>query len=236
MIKSQLIKRSPIRVFEETLDGGLGIGHLGVLTARKGVGKTASLVHIATDKLLRGQNVLHISFADDPKHIVTWYEQVFREVAKANKLENEMDVHDEIIRRRLILHFKQANVPFEEIETNYEQVKAGFSGDPQVIIVDGFPFEDASHEQLAAWQSFAEAKNVAIWFSATLHRDQLDLDDQGVPAPVNKFTDLLKVIIMLNPKQDYIEYNLVKSHQNGNGKKIQLKLDPKTLLISNHRV
>lgn len=236
MIKEQLIKRSPIRVFDETLDGGLGIGHLGVLTARKGVGKTASLVHIATDKLLRGQNVLHISFADDPKHIVTWYEQVFREVAKAYKLENEMDVHDEIIRRRLILHFKQSNVPFNEIESNYEQIKAGFPGDPQVIVVDGFPFEKADPEQLARWQEFAQKNHVAVWFSATLHREKLDLDENDIPAPVNKFKDLLEVIIMLKPKHDYIEFNLLKSHQNGNGKKIQLKLDPKTLLISNHRV
>ncbi len=236
MLKEQLIKRSPIRVFEETLDGGLGVGHLGVLTARKGVGKTASLVHIATDKLLRGQNVLHISFSDDPKHIVTWYEQVFREVAKAYKLDNEMDVHDEIIRRRLILHFKQNNVPFDDIEKNIEQVKAGFIGDPQVIIVDGFPFETATIEQLKAWKTFAQAQNVSVWFSATLHRERLDLDDHGVPAPVNKFSNLLEVIIMLSPKQDYIEFNLLKSHGNGNGKKIQLKLDPKTLLISNHRV
>ena len=236
MIKEQLIKRSPIRVFEETLDGGLGIGHSGVLAAQKGVGKTASLVHIATDKLLRGQNVLHISFADDPKHIVTWYEQVFREVAKAYKLENAMDVHDDIIRHRLILHFKQQDIPFDEIKTNIKQVKAGFSGDPQVIIVDGFPFEEAPPERLAEWQNFAKENKVAIWFSATLRREQLDLDEHGVPAPVSKFYDLLEVIIMLKPTQNYIDFNLLKSHQNGSDKKIQIKLDPKTLLISNHRV
>jgi len=236
MIKEQLIKRSPMRVFEETLDGGLGVGQLGVLTARKGVGKTASLIHIATDKLLRGQNVLHISFADDPRHIVTWYEQVFREVAKAYKLENEMDVHDDIIRHRLILHFKQQDISFDEIRTNIEQIKAGFSGDPQVIVVDGFPFEKATPELLAKWQAFAIETNVAIWFSATLHREKLDIDDRGIPAPVNKFIDLLEIIIMLNPRKNYINFNLLKSHQNGNDKKIQIKLDPKTLLITNHRV
>ena len=236
MLKEELIKRSPIRVFEETLEGGLGIGQLGVLTARKGVGKTASLVHIATDKLLHGQNVLHISFADDPKHIVTWYEQVFREVAKAYKLENELDVHEEIIRHRLILHFKQKDLAFEEIKANIGQVKAGFAGEPHVIIVDGFPFENATRELLSQWKAFAQQQNVAIWFSATLHREKLDLDEHGVPAPVNKFYDLLEIIIMLNPRHDYINFNLLKSHHNGKDKKIQIKLDPKTLLISNHRV
>ena len=236
MIKEQLIKRSPMRVFEETLDGGLGVGQLGVLTARKGVGKTASLVHIATDTLLRGQNVLHISFADDPKHIVTWYEQVFREVAKAYKLENELDVHDDIIRHRLILHFKQPDISFEEIKANIEQVKAGFDGDPQLIVVDGIPFEKSSPNLLEKWREFAQESKVAIWFSATLHREKLDIDEHGIPAPVNKFYDLLEIIIMLNPQKDYIDFNLLKSHQNGSDKKIRIKLDPKTLLISNHRI
>jgi len=35
---------SPLRVFEESLDGGLGRGNLGVLVSRHGVGKTACLV------------------------------------------------------------------------------------------------------------------------------------------------------------------------------------------------
>ena len=236
MIKEELIKRSPIRVFEESLDGGLGPGQLGVLTARKGVGKTASLVHIATDKLLRGQNVLHISFADDPKHIVSWYEQVFREVAAAYKLENIMDVHDEIIRHRLILHFKQRDITFDDVKLNMEQVKAGFIGEPEVIVVDGFPFEQTSRDLLMKWQTFAQENNVAIWFSATLHRDKLDFDAEGVPAPVNKVADLFHVIIMLDPMQDHIDFNLLKSPQKNKTNKLRLKLDPKTLLISNHRV
>ncbi|MBN1466753.1 AAA family ATPase [candidate division KSB1 bacterium] len=235
MLKEQLIKRSPIRVLEETLDGGLGTGQVGVLTARKGVGKTASLVHIATDKLLLGQNVLHISFADDPRHIVTWYEQVFSEMAKASKLEDALDIHEEIIRRRVILHFRQDS-SFEQIKASIEQVKMGFLGEPQLIIVDGFPFERATAAQFAQWRSLAQESNVAIWFSATLHREKLDLDEHGVPAPVNKFYDLLDIIIMLKPQKDYIDFCLLKSHDDGNGRKIHIKLDPKTLLISNHRV
>ncbi|MBN1479815.1 hypothetical protein EH223_18050 [candidate division KSB1 bacterium] len=236
MLKEQLIKKSPIRVFEDALDGGLAAGHLGVMTARKGVGKTASLVHIATDKLLRGQNVLHISFADDPKHIVTWYEQVFRELAKAYKLENAMDIHDEIIRHRLILHFKQKDVPFQNIKSHIEQLQAGFSGEPHLIVVDGFPFEESTTEKLAEWQEFAHEKHIAIWFSATLHRENLDLDEHHVPSPINKYYSLFQIIIMLNPVKSYVEFNLLKSQKNGQPQKLQLKLDPQTLLISNHRV
>jgi KaiC/GvpD/RAD55 family RecA-like ATPase len=88
MIKKELIQRSPIRILEKSIHGGLGKGNLGVFTARKGVGKTACLVHVAVDKLLRDQKVLHISFADDPHHIESCYNQVFNEAARAYGIEN----------------------------------------------------------------------------------------------------------------------------------------------------
>ena len=46
MVKAELIKRSPLRVFEQSIHGGLGRGNIGVLASPKGVGKTACLVHI----------------------------------------------------------------------------------------------------------------------------------------------------------------------------------------------
>lgn len=236
MIKEELIKRSPLRIFEQTLNGGLAAGDLGVLTARKGVGKTASLVHIATDKLLRGQNVLHISFADDPKHIINWYEQVFREVAKAYRLENVMDVHDDLVRHRLILHFKNSHITFPEIENNIDQMTAGLQGHPDTIIIDGYDFEHEKPEALNVWKEYAERKGVAIWFSATLHREHLDMDNNGIPAPVNRYNEMFSIIIMLHPLADYIEFKLLKSDSALRDQKLHVKLDPQTLLISNHRV
>jgi len=83
---------------------------------------------------------------------------------------------------------------------------------------------------------FAESRKVEIWFSATLHRENLQLDEHGVPAPVNNFYDIFSVIIMLNPKQDHVDFNLLKAHDATNLDKLRLKLDPRTLLIANHRV
>ena len=63
MIQSELIARSPLRILERSTRGGLGKGKIGAIAARRGVGKTACLVHIATDQLLRGKQVVHVSFA-----------------------------------------------------------------------------------------------------------------------------------------------------------------------------
>ena len=65
MIKKELLKRSPIRVLEKSIHGGLGQGNLGVFIGRKGVGKTATLIHVALDKLLEEQHVVHLTFADE---------------------------------------------------------------------------------------------------------------------------------------------------------------------------
>ena len=234
MIKSEIIKRSPVRVFEEALEGGLGGGNLGVITSRKGVGKTASLIHIATDKLMRDQNVLHISFADNPKHITNWYEHLFDEIAKNYKLEDARQVHDDIIRHRLILHYKQS-VEFDHICKDIEDLARGINHSPQVIIFDGFPFETATADDMQNWKTYAQEKKTAIWFSATMHREAPKFDEKGIPYPVNQFSNFLSVIIMLKPMQHHVELELLKSHTPGEQKKLCLKLNPNTLLLSNHR-
>lgn len=236
MLREELIRKSPIRVLEKSIHGGVGKGNLGVFTARKGVGKTGCLVHVATDKLLNGKKVVHISFAQDPHHIANWYKQVFQEVAAVYKLENALDVYDEIIKHRLIFHFKQHNTPFEKIREHISVVTGSISLDADCIIIDGLPFENIKKEQLKDWKEYARELNIEIWFSAVLHRENLQLDENGIPAPVNCFSDLFSVIIMLNPQHEHIEFLLLKDHDSTDLEKMRLKLDPKTMLIANHRV
>ena len=86
------------------------------------------------------------------------------------------------------------------------------------------------------WKELANEKNQEIWFSSTLHRENLQLDENGIPAPVNKFPDLFSVIIMLVPQPNHVDFHLLKAHNDTDLEKLRLKLDPKTMLIANHRV
>ena len=70
----------------KAIHGGLGTGNIGVLASPKGVGKTACLVHIATDKLFQGKPVIHVSYSSRVDYIITWYEDIFKEIAKNRKL------------------------------------------------------------------------------------------------------------------------------------------------------
>ena len=236
MLRKELTRKSPIRILEKSIHGGLGEGNLGVFTSRKGVGKTACLVHVATDKMLRGQYVLHISFEDDPHYIENWYNQVFHEVSQAYKLSDAFDIKDEIIRNRLILNFKKDCLDFEEIEEKIEQFLKTIDFKPHCLIVDRFPFDTATPEQVKPWKEYAAQHQCEIWFSATLHREALQLDASNIPAPVNSFKDLFSVIIMLDPMEGYVDLKLLKDHDTEDLERLRLKLDPHTLLIANHRV
>ena len=236
MLKKEMLQRSPIRVLEKSINGKLGTGNLGVFTARKGVGKTACLIHVATDKLLRDKKVLHISFTGDPHHIEWWYKQVYQEVATAYKLKNAIENYDQMIHNRLILNFNQKDMDLNHVKKSIVQFKESAGFDPELIMVDGFSFYNASENDFKTWKSIAEDLKVEMWFSATMHRENMKFDLLGIPTPVNKYYDYLSVIIMLNPKKSYVDLTLLKDHESTELEKLRLKLDPKTLMITNHRV
>ncbi|HNW58864.1 MAG TPA: AAA family ATPase [bacterium] len=236
MLKAEIIKRSPIRILEKSIHGGLGKGNLGVFVARKGVGKTACLVHFATDNLLRGHKALHISFSDDPQHIEHWYTQVYHEIARAYKLADAMEIYEEIIRNRLILHFKRTGLNLDAVRSSVARLIQDSSFQPQIIIVDGFAFDKASDSDLNFWKQLATDHQAEIWFSATLPPDAPLSDTAVVPAPIAPFQDILTVIILLIGHRDYIELKLLKDHEEKGNDRMQLRLDPGTLLIANRRV
>ena len=53
MLKEEFIMKSPVRILEKSIEGGLGAGNIGIVASRKGVGKTAVLVQMALDKLIQ---------------------------------------------------------------------------------------------------------------------------------------------------------------------------------------
>lgn len=235
MLKTQYLERSPIRIMEKSIHGGLGKGNLGVFTSRKGVGKTGCLIHVAIDAMLGGKKVMHVSFNSDTQHISKWYTIIYGELTKAYKLENS-DFFDEIRRNHLIMNLNQSKIAIPDVVKSLDRMIANANFSPSVVMVDGLDFEKAESEDFKHLLTFAERQGIEMWFSATLHRDRMNFDDRGVPAPVNRFYDLFAVIIMLVPQTDYVDLKLLKDRESTDLEKLRLKLDPKTFLISNRRI
>ena len=81
----------------------------------KGSCKTACLVHLATDQLFNDKHVIHVSFSSRVDHIVSWYEDIFKEISKMRDLENAVSVHDEIVKNRVIMNFNQEGISTDQI-------------------------------------------------------------------------------------------------------------------------
>ena len=83
MPEKTMIERSPVRVFDRAIGGGLGAGNIGVVLSRNGGGKTGFLIGLAIDKLLQGKRVLYISTKESVEHVNDFFDQIFHAMAES---------------------------------------------------------------------------------------------------------------------------------------------------------
>jgi len=231
-VKEELIQRSPLRVLEKSISGGLGRGNIGVLASRKGVGKTACLVHIAADKLLQGKPVVHVSYASRVDHIITWYEDIFKELAKKPRMRSALDDFDELIRKRVIMNFKQDGARTEQVLRSLEAMIVQASFPAETVIVDGLEFAQAGPGDIRMFREFAGRLGLEVWFSASLKGEEPLFDDRGIPRELEGFLGVIDVLISLQHHGDHVHFNLVQDHGRLAPKDLRLMLDPTTLLIA----
>jgi predicted ATP-dependent serine protease len=229
MVKNELVQRSPVRLLEKIIEGGLKPGEIGVLAAPKGIGKTSVLVQIALDKLLQGKKVIHISFNQHASYVQTWYENLFEEIAKKKQLENERAVADELMRNRVLMNFNQDSVTNDVIRRGLKSmiVEGGFKADS--IIIDGFNFSIAERDRILTLKDFAKELGLSVWYSCDITGAK-DYGKHGIPVVLKDFEDIIDVVIVLESKPAHTELLVSKEHGRYNTEGL-VRLDPKTLLI-----
>ena len=230
----ELNELSPLRVFDESLGGGLGRGNLGVLVSRHGVGKTACLVHLATDRLLHGEYVIHVSFSGNVEHVINWYKEVFREVAEGRSLDDAATVYNNILSNRVVMNFSQENVTIDKVLSSLETLIKHGSFKADAILFDGYKLTVATEEDVRKIKEFAQKMNLEVWFSVSPVRSDAMYDKYGVPDSMGKYVDLIDVLIGLvyNEELDKVVMTAVKAHGDIMEKPMGVSLDPKTMLIS----
>src|SRR4051812_6647251 len=67
----------PLRALSTALDGGLRAGEVGCVYGRPGVGKSALVAHLALERLLKGEDVLHVACRDAIDVVRDTYEGIF---------------------------------------------------------------------------------------------------------------------------------------------------------------
>ncbi len=245
MYRKDVNERSPMRVFERSMHGGLGRGHVGVVIARPGVGKTALLVQIALDDLMRDRKVLHISHEHAVDHVRAFYDEIFHDIAIANRLLQPQMVRLEIEQNRLIYSHLNTNgdsppsrrgggSSVSRIEDTIRFARDFAHFEPDAIVIDGFDFENATSEAVQSLRETAQRLNAEMWLSAKTEERPAAESANGpasVPSPLRKFYDQVSVIVALLPVGDEVHLQLLKDHDNQDMSELSLRLDPVTMRV-----
>jgi hypothetical protein len=231
MVIQELVQRSPVRIFEKSINGGLGAGEVGIISSQSGVGKTSVLVQIALDKLLQDKKVIHVSFTQHTDYVLAWYEDIFGEIIQKRKLDNPRDVKNELIKNRVLMNFNQDGVTSDQILRSLRAMIVDGCFKAEALIIDGFDFARMTRERISATRDFARELGLSVWYSCTVPGEGPAYDKKNIPLVAGDFVDLVDVVIVLSPKQDHIALQVSKDRETYNPDQLALKLDPKTLLI-----
>ena len=229
MYRKFLNARSPLRLLEKGLHGGLGPGNLGIVIAGHGVGKASFLVGVALDELLRSGRVLHVSMAHTVSHIRDHYDTVFEELAATAHLEDEAQVHVDINRNRSIRVYPR-NVLTTAKLREAVKVESETGGQPSLLVIEGLDFETASRQDFVDLKELAGELAAEVWLSISAHNEQV----AQLPPPVERIEDLVSVILALEPGDDAVLLRALKDHDNPDLSDLHVALDPKTLLLTRH--
>ena len=175
--------------------------------------------------------MIHVSFSGRTDHIISWYEDIFGEIAKKRHLESAMDVHDQLIKNRVVLNFNQEGVTREQMLRSIRALVDDGNFRADVVVVDGYDFDKGEPETLVAVREFAAEHGLTVWFSASVHRENSEVDEHGLPKNLAPFIDQISVLITLSPEDDHLKLQLVKDHDEYRTEDLHLHLDSKTLLI-----
>lgn len=229
MLKKDLILRNPLRLLGKSTETLLSPGGFGVVTARAGVGKTALIVQLALNALLREVNVLHISLDDPVNKVTLWYKEMFRHLAADSDAKSAHQVWESILPHRFIMTFKVEGFSVPKLEERLTDLTEQNIFTPAILLVDGMPFEGTDPRMLGEMKKLAGKLGVQAWFTATTHRHEAPASD-GFPVQLSGMADLFDVVIELKPDGKAIHVNALKGGAENNGE-TPLVLNPTTMLL-----
>ncbi len=225
MTRNDLVEKSPMRKLEASLGGGLKAGEVGVVTSKKGVGKTSILVQLGLDKLLQDRPVVHISFSQHVDYAITWYSDMFDELAKKKNLEDAAEVKNKLISKRIVLNFNQDTVRTSQIMKTVRALSEGGSK-LSVVMIDDFDFAKALPGAVKEIKAFAKEMDIAVWYTAAA-----DVGSYSIDESLKRYIEDIDILLYLEHNGEFVTIRALKEHGNTNVE-TDGKFDAKTMLLS----
>ncbi|MDP2306902.1 MAG: AAA family ATPase [Pseudomonadota bacterium] len=164
--------RGPLRAIQGALGGGLRPGEVGAIYARAGVGKSSLLVHLALERLLREEPVLHVAVQGGVESVRDAYESIFTGLHHAQKPLERAEALLSVERHRVI-HCTRGRVPLAAgIDTLLQSLAEAMEFAPRLVVMDGL---EPSEDELLALRDLASRRGLAIWCGFTPTRPVNDV-------------------------------------------------------------
>ena len=215
--KKELLASSPVRFFEPT-GAALDEGEIGLLTAKKGLGKTSILVQFGIDTLLKDKAIVHVSFNQKSENVITWYSSVLAEICKSHRVDVD-ELSDELFRNRTILNFNQNTFTLPKVVNTLKALKDN-GIKLETIIVDDLDLLKTEVSDLNCFCDFIKEEKMTAWFS--YNSEASDLNQILPSEKMAKFNSVAHLL----PETECVSLSILKK---GEGK---VKLNSKTLLMT----
>jgi hypothetical protein len=229
MIKESLIGQNPLRLLGFDNDSPLPESGFGVVCARAGVGKTALLVQIALNLMLRSKNVLHISLNDPVDKVTLWYKEVYNNLAKGHDTHQAEQLWQLLLPHRFIMNFRVEGFSVPKLEERLMDLISQDIFTPQMMIIDGFNFDDAGVQSLSVLKQLVNRQPMAVWFTMRTHRHD-HTPPEDMPPALIPAENLFNIVLQLQPEGKTIHVRLTKGVP-ADTDAPTLCLDPSTMLV-----
>jgi hypothetical protein len=233
--KNDLIGKNPLGAFRVDSKGNDITNRMGLVMARAGLGKTAILVQIALDSMLRGQQVLHVSIAHSIQKTKAWYDDILRDVSSTSEPDSYASLQYEVMRNRMIMTFNESTFSRPKLEERLNDLIYQDIFRPSCMVIDGLDFTNIDRQTLEDMKELQKEANLNIWFSAVSHRSaEMVLSKDGIPSPCDAIADLFDTVILLQAEsngESKIFLNIVKDETDCVEPGKSLRLDPTSLLV-----
>jgi hypothetical protein len=230
MLKHDLMMRNPLRLIGKDTEEILKKGEFGALLARAGVGKTALLVQLSLNSLLREKNVLHISLQDPVNKVSVWYKEVFSRIAQLYDIHQMDQLWDTILPHRFIMTFQVEGFTVPKLEERLTDLIEQDIFNPQMMLIDGLPFDDSVGDVLLRLKTLAQKYAMHAWFTVRTHRHETPNQD-GIPLQLAQVADLFEAALQLVPEGKQVHIKALKIPETVSDQP-DLVLDPSTMLIT----
>lgn len=229
MLKKEAVYRNPLVNLGYEHEDILANGELGAVLANAGVGKTALLVQVALNMMIREKSVLHVSLQDAVSKVDVWYHELFHNIAETLNEAEIKEYWDKIQPYRFIMTFRVESFSVQTLEERLTDLMQQNIFKPHTVIVDGLKFDEADRGQFVLLKELAKKYAMGIWFAVHEHRHETPVEN-GLPVSFLHVDDLFDVIVQLEAKGDEVYIKAIKG-KSSNVKPHALLLDPATMLM-----